>query len=114
VLAHAIAYYSSYDVCLRGGTFVNIHFKGFVFLTQKILSMMNNEGGVVFINAAADCYNVPGYAIYASCRGAVATFARYEFGSRGIRANTVAPGGIETALGSYSDPEVPFEEVVVA
>ncbi len=92
-------------------TFVNIHFKGVVFPTQKILSMMNDEGGVVFITAAADRYNLPGYAVYASCKGAVEAVARYEYRSRGIRANTVAPGGIETALRSYSDPKVAFEEV---
>jgi NAD(P)-dependent dehydrogenase (short-subunit alcohol dehydrogenase family) len=80
-------------------TFLNIHFKGVVFLTQKTLAMMNDGGGVVFITAAADRYNVPGYAAYASCKGAVEVFARYvakEYGLRGIRANTVAPGGIET------------------
>ena len=49
--------------------------------------------------AAADRYNVPAYAAYAACKGAVEVFSRYvakEYGSRGIRANTVAPGGIVT------------------
>jgi NAD(P)-dependent dehydrogenase (short-subunit alcohol dehydrogenase family) len=80
-------------------TLLNIHFKGVVFLTQKTLPMMNNGGGVVFITAAGDRYIVPGYAAYASCKGAVEVFARYvakEYGPRGIRANTVAPGGIVT------------------
>jgi NAD(P)-dependent dehydrogenase (short-subunit alcohol dehydrogenase family) len=79
--------------------FLNVHFKGVVFLTQKALAMMNDGGGVVFITAAGDRYNVPGYAVYASCKGAVEVFSRYvakEYGPRGIRANTVAPGGIET------------------
>ena len=80
-------------------TFLNIHFKGVVFLTQKILEMMNDGGGIVFITAAGDRYIVPGYTVYSSCKGAVEVFARYvakEYGPRGIRANTVAPGGIET------------------
>ncbi len=80
-------------------SFVDVHFKGVVFLTQKALKMMNNGGGVVFITAAADRYNVPAYAAYAACKGAVEVFSRYvakEYGSRGIRANTVAPGGIVT------------------
>ncbi len=80
-------------------TLLNIHFKGVVFLTQKTLEMMNDRGSVVFITAAGDRYIVPGYAAYSSCKGAVEVFARYvakEYGSRGIRANTVAPGGIET------------------
>ena len=80
-------------------SFVNVHFKGVFFLTQKILRMMNDGGGVVFITAAGDRYNVPAYATYAACKGAVEVFSRYvakEYGSRGIRANTVAPGGIVT------------------
>lgn len=80
-------------------TFMNIHFKGVCFLTQKTLSMMNNNGGVVFITAAATRFAVPGYAVYASCKSATETFSRYvakEYGQFGIRANVVAPGGIET------------------
>ena len=79
--------------------FVDVHFKGVVFLTQKALRMMNDGGSVVFITAAADRYNVPAYATYASCKGAIEVFSRYiakEYGPRGIRANTVAPGGIVT------------------
>ena len=79
--------------------FLNVHFKGVVFLTQKVLSMMNDGGSVVFITAAGDRYNVHGYAVYSSCKGAIEVFSRYvakEYGPRGIRANTVAPGGIVT------------------
>jgi NAD(P)-dependent dehydrogenase (short-subunit alcohol dehydrogenase family) len=80
-------------------TFANVHFKGVLFLTQKALRMMNDGGGVVFITAAADRYNVPGYGLYASCKGAVEVFSRYvakEYGHRGIRSNSVAPGGVAT------------------
>jgi len=37
-----------------------------LFLTQKALRMMKDGGGVVFITAAADRYNVPNYGVYAS------------------------------------------------
>ncbi|WP_277182531.1 SDR family NAD(P)-dependent oxidoreductase, partial [Caballeronia sp. BR00000012568055] len=80
-------------------TFLNVHFKGVLFLTQKSLNIMNDGGGVVFITAAATRFVVPGYATYAACKSAVETFSRYvakEYGARGIRANVVAPGGIET------------------
>ena len=79
--------------------FLNVHYKGVVFLTQKALSMMNDGGSVVCITAAGDRFHVPGYAVYSSCKGAIEVFSRYvakEYGPRGIRANTVAPGGIET------------------
>ena len=79
--------------------FLNVHFKGVVFLTQKCLRIMNDGGGIVFITAAATRFVVPNYATYAACKSAVETFSRYvakEYGARGIRANVVAPGGIET------------------
>ncbi|MEW5716931.1 SDR family oxidoreductase, partial [Pseudomonas sp. SB113] len=44
-------------------------------------------------------YIVPGYATYGACKGAIEVFSRYvakEYGPRGIRSNTVAPGGIVT------------------
>ncbi len=80
-------------------TFADIHFKGVLFLTQKALRMMNDGGGVVFVTAAADRYNVPAYGLYAACKGAIEVFSRYvakEYGARGIRSNTVAPGGVAT------------------
>jgi NAD(P)-dependent dehydrogenase (short-subunit alcohol dehydrogenase family) len=80
-------------------SFVDVHFKGVVFLTQKAIRMMNDGGAVIFITAAGDRYNVPGYATYAVCKGAVEVFSRYvarEYGPRRIRANTIAPGGIVT------------------
>lgn len=79
--------------------FVNVHFKGVCFLTQKSLLMMEDNGGVVFISSGSTRFNVPGYAVYAACKGAIEVFSRYvakEFGQRGIRANVVAPGAIET------------------
>lgn len=80
-------------------SFVDVHFKGVVFLTQKALTMMQDGGSIVYITAAADRYNVPAYSTYAACKGAIEVFSRYvakEYGPRGIRANTIAPGGIVT------------------
>ena len=80
-------------------TFADVHFKGVFFLTQKVLRMMNDGGSVVFVTAAADRYSVPGYGLYASCKGAIEVFSRYvakEYGPRGIRSNSVAPGGAPT------------------
>src|SRR5665213_3179953 len=58
-------------------TFASVHLKGVLFLTQKALRMMNDGGGVVFITAAADHYCVPGYGLYAACKGAIEVFSRY-------------------------------------
>jgi NAD(P)-dependent dehydrogenase (short-subunit alcohol dehydrogenase family) len=79
--------------------FVNIHFKGVYFLTQKSLLMMNNGGGVIFLSSGTTRFCVPGYSVYSSLKSAVENFTKYvakEYGNRGIRSNIVAPGPIET------------------
>jgi NAD(P)-dependent dehydrogenase (short-subunit alcohol dehydrogenase family) len=78
---------------------LNIHFKGVYFLTQKSLPILNDGGRVINISSGTTRFCVPGYSVYSSLKGAVEVFTRYvakEFGSRGIRANVVAPGPIET------------------
>ena len=78
---------------------LNIHYKGVYFLTQKILALMNDGGAVTFISTGTTRFCVPGYSVYASLKGAVEVLTRYvarENGARGIRANVVAPGPIET------------------
>ena len=99
-------------------TFANVHFKGVLFLTQKALRMMNDGGGVVFVTAAADRYNVPGYGLYASCKGAIEVFSRYvakEYGPRGIRSNTVAPGGVATDFAGAAIRNSPgLQQMVIA
>jgi NAD(P)-dependent dehydrogenase (short-subunit alcohol dehydrogenase family) len=99
-------------------SFANVHFKGVLFLTQKALRMMNDGGGVVFITAAADRYNVPGYGLYAACKGAIEVFSRYvakEYGPRGIRSNTLAPGGVATDFaGAVIRNNPALQQMVVA
>ena len=78
---------------------LNIHFKSVYFLTQKALPLMNDGGGIVNISSGTTRFCNPGYSIYASMKGAVETFTRYlakEVGPRGITANIIAPGPIET------------------
>lgn len=79
--------------------FLNVHFKGVYFLTQKLLPLMNDGGGIVTISTGTTRFVNPGYSLYASMKGAIEVLTRYiakEYGSRGIRANVVAPGPIET------------------
>jgi len=78
---------------------LNIHFKSGYFLTQKLISSINDHGGVVNISTGTTRFCVPGYSVYSSMKGALEIFTKYvakEFGSRGIRANIVAPGPVET------------------
>lgn len=84
-------------------TAMNIHFKGVFFLTQKALPFMNNGGCVVNISSGLTRFCSPGSSAYASMKGAIEVLTRYiaaESGSRGIRANVVAPGAIETDFGN--------------
>ena len=77
----------------------NIHFKGVFFLTQKLLSLMNDGGRIVMISSGLARFAFPGSSAYASMKGAVEVLTRYlakELGPRGIAVNTVAPGAIAT------------------
>ena len=77
----------------------NVHFKGVYFLTQKAIPLMNDNGRIVNISSGLARFTLPGYSAYASMKGAIETFTRYiakELGGRGITANLVAPGAIET------------------
>lgn len=81
---------------------MNIHYKGVYFLTQKMLTLIKDGGGIVNVSSGLSRVSVPGSSAYASVKGAVEVFTRYlakELGSRGIRANVIAPGAILTDFG---------------
>ena len=78
---------------------INIHVKGVFFLTQKLLPLINDGGRIVNVSSGLTRFTLPGYAAYASMKGAVEVLTRYmakELGSRQIAVNVVAPGAIET------------------
>ena len=81
---------------------MNIHFKGVFFLTQKLLPLLADGGGIINLSTGLARFSTPGYAAYASMKGAIETLTKYlakELGARGIRVNVVAPGAIETDFG---------------
>ncbi|MCR8559588.1 SDR family oxidoreductase [Mucilaginibacter sp. BJC16-A38] len=81
---------------------LNIHFKGVYFLTQRLLPLMNDGGGIVNVSSGLTRVTVPASSAYASMKSAVETFTKYlakELGGRRIRANIVAPGAIMTDFG---------------
>jgi len=81
---------------------VNLHFKGVFFLTQKALPLINDGGRIVNLSSGLARFSTPGFAAYASMKGAIETLTRYiskELGARGISVNVVAPGAIETDFG---------------
>ncbi|RYU91236.1 SDR family oxidoreductase [Mucilaginibacter terrigena] len=77
----------------------NVHFKGVYFLTQTLLNTIVDGGRIINLSTGLTRFATPGYAAYASMKGAIEVFTKYlakELGSRGIAANLVAPGIIET------------------
>lgn len=78
---------------------MNVHFKGVFFLTQRLLPLLAEGGRIVNTSTGLARFSIPGYAAYASMKGAIEVFTRYlakELGPRKISANVVAPGIIET------------------
>lgn len=78
---------------------VNIHFKGVFFLTQKLLPVISDGGRILNVSSGLARFSFPGYAAYASMKGAIEVLTRYlakELGLRRIAVNTIAPGAIET------------------
>ena len=92
--------------------FLNVHYKGVYFLTQKLLPHLNEGGSIINISSGTTRFTNPGYSVYASMKGAVEVLTKYwakELGPRGIRCNIVAPGPIETDFnnaGIRNNPQI--------
>jgi NAD(P)-dependent dehydrogenase (short-subunit alcohol dehydrogenase family) len=81
---------------------MNIHFKGVYFLTQGLIPLLNDGGGIINVSTGLTRVTFPRSSVYASLKGAIEVFTRYlakELGARGIKANSVAPGAIMTDFG---------------
>jgi len=81
---------------------MNIHFKGPFFLTQRLLPMIQDGGRILNVSSGLARFALPGFAAYASMKGAMEVLTRYqakELGARGISVNIIAPGAIETDFG---------------
>jgi NAD(P)-dependent dehydrogenase (short-subunit alcohol dehydrogenase family) len=78
---------------------LNIHLKGVYFLTQTLLPQIADGGRIICVSTGLTRFAIPGYAAYASMKGAIEVFVKYlakELGQRRITANAIAPGAIET------------------
>jgi len=77
----------------------NVHFKGVLFLTQRLLPLMNDGGRIVNISSGLARFAMPNRVGYGPIKAAVEALTRYmavELGPRRIAANVVAPGAIAT------------------
>ena len=81
---------------------MNIHLKGPFFLTQRLLPLMRDGGRILNVSSGLARFALPGAGAYAAMKGAMEVLTRYqakELGPRGITANIIAPGAIETDFG---------------
>lgn len=81
---------------------MNVHVKGVFFLTQRLLPLIADGGRILNVSSGLARFCLPGYAAYATMKGAIEVLSRYlakELGPRGIGVNVIAPGAIETDFG---------------
>jgi NAD(P)-dependent dehydrogenase (short-subunit alcohol dehydrogenase family) len=81
---------------------MHVHLKSVFFLTQALLPLLADGGRILNVSSGLARFSLPGYAAYAAMKGAVEVLTRYlarELGPRGIAANVLAPGAIETDFG---------------
>jgi len=96
---------------------MNVHLKGVFFLTQQLLPLLADGGRILNISSGLARFSFPGYAAYATMKGAIETLTRYlakELGPRGISANVLAPGAIETDFGGGHTRDNPQVNAMIA
>lgn len=79
----------------------DVNVRGAFFTVQKSLKLLKNGGSIVVVASNAQYLGIPGFAVYSSTKAAVRSFVRSwaaEFKDRGIRANTLSPGPIDTPI----------------
>lgn len=77
----------------------DVHVKGVFFLTQALLPLLADGGRIVNFSSGLTRITYPGFSAYSAAKGAIEILTLYlakELGHRGITANTIAPGAIET------------------
>jgi NAD(P)-dependent dehydrogenase (short-subunit alcohol dehydrogenase family) len=81
---------------------VTTHLRGPIFLTQKLLPLIEDGGRILNVSSGFVRFTLPGYSIYAAMKAAVEVLTRFmavELGARKIRVNAIAPGAIATDFG---------------
>jgi len=79
----------------------DINARGVFFTVQKALPLMKEGGSVILTGSGVWQKGMPVYATYGGTKAALRSFVRTwtaEFASKGIRANMISPGPIETPM----------------
>ncbi|NWA24359.1 SDR family oxidoreductase [Pseudomonas gingeri] len=87
----------------------NLNARGALFTVQKLLPMMPRGGSIVLVSSGMHSMGLANHSTYAATKAALRSFVRTwaaELNPRGIRANTLSPGVIDTPmLDSQGTPE---------
>jgi NAD(P)-dependent dehydrogenase (short-subunit alcohol dehydrogenase family) len=88
----------------------NTNARGAYFTVQKALPLLNDGASIILTGSGVWQKGMPIYSTYAASKAAIRSYVRTwtaEFASRGIRANVISPGPIETPIfeGQFSTKE---------
>lgn len=78
------------------------HLRGPVFLTQKLLPLIEDGGRILNVSSGFTRFTLPGYSLYAAAKAGIEVLTRFlavELGARQIRVNAISPGAIATDFG---------------
>ncbi len=79
----------------------NTNFKGAFFTVQRALPHLNDGASIILVTMANTSKGIPTYSLISATKAALRSLARTlsaELLPRGIRANALAPGAIETPI----------------
>jgi NAD(P)-dependent dehydrogenase (short-subunit alcohol dehydrogenase family) len=79
----------------------DINARGVFFAVQKALPLMKDGGSIILNGSGAWRKGIPMYPTYSATKAALRSFVRTwtaEFAGKGIRANVISPGPIETPI----------------
>jgi len=106
---------------------IDVNYIGHIYFIRHMAEVMKDGGAITIISTLAASKPVLNFFPYACAKAALEsliTYAALEFGPRGIRVNSVAPGPIRTPLaaGMFDDPgvdaayrqQIPLGRVAVA
>jgi NAD(P)-dependent dehydrogenase (short-subunit alcohol dehydrogenase family) len=78
-----------------------INARGVFFTVKECLPLMTDGGSIILNSSVASQKGMPIYATYGATKAALRSYVRTwtaEFASRGIRANIVSPGPVDTPI----------------
>ena len=79
----------------------DINARGVFFAVQKALHLMKDGGSIILTGSGVWQKGIPAYPAYGATKAALRSFARTwtaDLSSKGIRANVISPGPVETPI----------------